>query len=287
MLLQIVTGILLSLHYTPSINLAYYSLMHLLREVYFGWAFRYLHASGASFIFLLVFIHFSRTLIYGCYLYTPLTWFSGICIFVVLMATAFLGYVLPWGQMSFWGATVITNLLADVPCLLPWVCGAFFVSNPSLSRFFVFHFLLPFVMLGMILIHLFYLHQNSSSNPLGSQQTNNRIPFFPVVFSKDFFGLTILSLVGFLEVFFGFISFSHPDNAFEVSVLVTPLHIVPEWYFLSFYAILKAVPNKIAGFMILLSSIFCVFFFGESSNRLLLVSTTRLLVSLSAFLATL
>merc|ERR1712205_216527 len=161
------------------------------------------------------------------------------------MATAFLGYVLPWGQMSFWGATVITNLFSGVPCLI----------------------------VGFISLHLFYLHALSSNNHLGSN-TNNKIPFFPFIFSKDLFGFSLLGFLGFLEIFFGFISLSHPDNAFEVSVLVTPLHIVPEWYFLEFYAILKAVPNKIAGFMILFSSLFCAFIFGE------LKSLSRLVLSL-------
>jgi ubiquinol-cytochrome c reductase cytochrome b subunit len=197
------------------------------------------------------------------------------------MATAFMGYVLPWGQMSFWGATVITNLFSGVPCLVPWVCGGFFLSNPSLSRFFVFHFLLPFLICGFIFLHLFYLHQISSNNPLG-YNTNNKIPFFPFIFSKDVFGFSLLGFLAFLEIFFGFISLSHPDNAFEVSVLVTPLHIVPEWYFLEFYAILKAVPNKIAGFMIMFSSIFSVFIFGEvkSLSRLVLSHCLSFSVSL-------
>jgi len=274
MILQILTGILLGLHYTPHINSAYSSLMHILREVYFGWSFRSLHSSGASFLFFVLFFHLGRALIYGSYFSIPKTWFSGIFLFLFLMATAFLGYVLPWGQMSFWGATVITNLFSGVPCLVPWVCGGFLVSNPSLSRFFVFHFLLPFLIVGFISLHLFYLHALSSNNPLGSN-TNNKIPFFPFIFSKDLFGFSLLGFLGFLEIFFGFISLSHPDNAFEVSVLVTPLHIVPEWYFLEFYAILKAVPNKIAGFMILFSSLFCVFIFGEVK------SLSRLVLSLS------
>ena len=236
--------------------------MHILREVYFGWSFRSLHSSGASFLFFLLFFHLGRALYYGSSRLIPKVWFSGIFLFIFLMATAFLGYVLPWGQMSFWGATVITNLFSGVPCLVPWVCGGFLVSNPSLSRFFVFHFLLPFLIVGFFSLHLFYLHALSSNNPLGSN-TNNKIPFFPFIFSKDLFGFSLLGFLGFLEIFFGFISLSHPDNAFEVSVLVTPLHIVPEWYFLEFYAILKAVPNKIAGFMILFSSLFCVFIFGE------------------------
>jgi len=262
MVIQILTGILLGLHYTPSINSAYYSVMHILREVYFGWSFRYMHSSGASFLFLLIFLHLGRALYYGSYFYLPNTWFSGILLFILLMATAFMGYVLPWGQMSFWGATVITNLLSCVPCLVPWVCGGFFVSNPSLSRFFVFHFILPFLILAFIIIHIFYLHQISSFNPLG-YNTNNKIPIFPFIFSKDFFFFFLLGLFGFLEIFFGFISLSHPDNTFEVSVLVTPLHIVPEWYFLEFYAILKAVPNKNAGFMIMFSAILSAFIFGE------------------------
>lgn len=234
----------------------------LIREVNFGWSFRYMHSSGASFLFLLIYLHLSRALYYGSYFYISNTWFSGIFLFFFLMATAFMGYVLPWGQMSFWGATVITNLLSGVPCLVPWVCGGFFVSNPSLSRFFLFHFILPFFILGLILVHLFYLHQISSQNPLGSN-TNNKISFLPFIYFKDFFFFFLLLILGFLEIFFGFISLSHPDNAFEVSVLVTPLHIVPEWYFLEFYAILKAVPNKNAGFMIMFSSIFYSFLFGE------------------------
>jgi ubiquinol-cytochrome c reductase cytochrome b subunit len=222
MLLQILTGILLGLHYTPDINSAYYSLMHILREVYFGWSFRYLHSSGASFLFLLIFLHLGRALIYGSNFYMPNTWFSGIFLLFTLGATAFMGYVLPWGQMSFWGATVITNLFSGVPCLVFWVCGGFFVSNPSLSRFFVFHFLLPFLICGFIFLHLFYLHTISSKNPLGSNP-NNKIPFFPFISSKDVFGFSLLGFLGFLEIFFGFISLSHPENAFEVSVLVTPL----------------------------------------------------------------
>merc|ERR1712083_673410 len=174
---------------------------------------------------------------------------------------------------------VITNLLSGVPCLVPWVCGGFFLS--SLSRFFVFHFLLPFLICGFIFLHLFYLHQISSKNPLG-YNTNNKIPFFPFIFSLDVFGFSLLGFLAFLEIFFGFLSLSHPDNAFEVSVLVTPLHIVPEWYFLEFYAILKAVPNKIAGFMIMFSSIYSAFIFGEvkSLSRLVLSHCLSFSVSL-------
>jgi len=266
MLMQVVTGVLLGLHYTPDISYAYVSVMHILREVSFGWSFRYTHSSGASFLFINIFIHLGRALYYGSYFYNQNTWFSGIFLFLFLMVTAFMGYVLPWGQMSFWGATVITNILSGVPCLVPWVCGGFLVSNPSLSRFFVFHFLLPFVILGFIFIHIFYLHQISSNNPLG-YNTNNKIPFFPFIFSKDYLSFKFVYSMGLLEIFFGFISLSHPDNAFEVSVLVTPLHIVPEWYFLEFYAVLKAVPSKNAGFMIMVQALFFAFIFGESKGH--------------------
>merc|ERR1711933_193397 len=170
------------------------------------------------------------------------------------------------------GATVVTNLFSCLPCLVIWIYGSYLVSSPALSRFFVIHFLLPFLICGVISVHLFYLHLISSNNPLG-YNTNNKIPFFPFIFSKDLFGFSLLSTL-LLENFFGFISLSHPDNAFEVSVLITPLHIVPEWYFLEFYALLKAVPNKFAGFMILFSSIFCVFILGEVK------SLSRLSISL-------
>ena len=238
--------------------------MHIIREVYFGWSLRYIHSSGASFVFAFVFCHVARALHYGSYYYIPNTWSSGILLFFFLMMIAFMGYVLPWGSMSFWGATVITNLLSPVPCLVEWVCGGFFVENPTLSRFFVFHFILPGITIALIFVHLFYLHHLSSNNPLGNN-TNNKIPFFPFIFSKDIFGFCIFIFnVGAAQTFFGFLSLSHPDNAFEVSGLVTPLHIVPEWYFLSFYAILKAIPSKNAGFMILFSSIFMLFLFAES-----------------------
>merc|ERR1712207_92786 len=175
-ILQIITGIFLGLHYTSDLNSAYSSLFFFIREIYYGWGLRYFHSSGASFVFLFLFLHLGRAISYGSYFYNPNTWFSGIFLLFFLMATAFMGYVLPWGQMSFWGATVITNLLSPFPSLVPWVCGGFFVSNPSLSRFFVFHFILPFLICAFSWIHIFYLHQISSFHPLGSN-TNNKIPF--------------------------------------------------------------------------------------------------------------
>merc|ERR1739848_279077 len=211
-ILQIVTGIFLGLHYTSDLNSAYFSVFFLIREIYYGWCLRYFHSSGASFVFLFLFLHLGRAIFYGSYFYNPNTWFSGIFLLFFLMAIAFMGYVLPWGQMSFWGATVITNLLSPFPCLVEWICGGYCVYNPTLKRFFLFHF-------------------HSSNNPL-RLNTNNKIPFFPFIFLKDFFGLILILSLYFLQTHFGISSLSHPDNALEACALLTPLHIVPEWYFL-------------------------------------------------------
>merc|ERR1711990_1342149 len=205
--LQIVTGIFLALHYTSDLNSAYFSVSFLIREVYYGWCLRYFHSSGASFVFLFLFLHLGRAIFYGSYFYNPNTWFSGIFLLFFLMAIAFLGYVLPFGQMSFWGATVITNLLSPFPSLVEWICGGYCVHSPTLKRFFLFHFQLPFLL------------------------------------QKDFFGLILILCLYFLQTHFGVSSLSHPDNALEACALLTPLHIVPEWYFLCQYAMLKAVPN--------------------------------------------
>merc|ERR1712217_331499 len=238
-ILQIVTGIFLGLHYTSDLESAYFSVSFFIREVYYGWSLRYFHSNGASFVFLFLFLHLSRAISYGSYFYNPNAWFSGILLFFFLMATAFMGYVLPFGQMSFWGATVITNLLSPFPSLIEWVCGGYYVYNPTLKRFFLFHF-------------------QSSNNPLRNS-TNNKIPFFPFIFQKDLFGFILILCLYFLQTHFGISSLSHPDNALEACALLTPLHIVPEWYFLCQYAMLKAVPNKNAGFIILLTSILTLF----------------------------
>jgi ubiquinol-cytochrome c reductase cytochrome b subunit len=264
-LLQIVTGIFLALHYTSDIGSAYYSIFFLIREVNGGYIMRYFHSSGASFVFCFLFLHIGRSIFYGSYFYNPNTWNSGILILFLLMAIAFMGYVLPFGQMSFWGATVITNLLSPFPSLIEWICGGYCVHSPTLKRFFVFHFILPFILCGFIVIHIFYLHYHSSNNPL-RLNTNNKIPFFPFIFIKDFFGLIVILSLYMLQINFGVSSLSHPDNALEACALLTPLHIVPEWYFLCQYAMLKAVPNKNAGFIILLTSIFVLFLFSEIRN---------------------
>merc|ERR1711948_137986 len=271
-ILQIITGIFLALHYTSDLNSAYFSLFFLIREVLYGWCLRYFHSSGASFVFLFLFIHIARAMFYGSYFYNPNTWFSGILLLFFLMGIAFMGYVLPFGQMSFWGATVITNLLSPFPSLVEWVCGGYYVYNPSLKRFFLFHFIFPFLLCGFVILHLFYLHFHSSNNPL-RLNTNNKIPFFPFILIKDFFGLILILCLYFIQTHFGISSLSHPDNALEACALLTPLHIVPEWYFLCQYAILKAVPNKNAGFIILLTSVLTLFFFGEIRN---LTTFTRL-----------
>merc|ERR1712190_608331 len=281
-ILQIITGIFLALHYTSDLNSAYFSLFFPIREVYYGWCLRYFHSSGASFVFLFHILHLGRAMFYGSYFYNPNTWFSGILLFLLLMAIAFVGYVLPFGQMSFWGATVITNLLSPFPSLVEWVCGGYCVHSPSLKRFFLFHFQLPFLLCGFVILHIFYLHFLSSNNPLRNS-TNNKIPFFPFIFIKDFFGLILILCLYFLQNHFGISSLSHPDNALEACALLTPLHIVPEWYFLCQYAMLKAVPNKNAGFIILLTSIFALFIFGEIRNLTTLCLLNNNSFSLSFF----
>merc|ERR1712022_47089 len=272
-ILQIITGIFLGLHYTSDLNSAYYSIFFFIREIYYGWCLRYLHSSGASFVFLFLFLHLGRGMFYGSYFYNTNTWFSGIFLLILLIVIAFMGYVLPFGQMSFWGATVITNLLSPFPSLVEWVCGGYCVHNPSMKRFFSFHFQFPFLVCALLLLHLFYLHFHSSSNPL-RLNTNNEISFFPFIFQKDFFGFILVLCLYFLQTHFGVSSLSHPDNALEACALLTPLHIVPEWYFLCQYAILKAVPNKNAGFIILLTSILILFLIGEIRN---LTTFTRLM----------
>merc|ERR1712079_23773 len=252
-ILQIITGIFLALHYTSDLNSAYFSLFFLIREVYYGWCLRYFHSSTASFVFLFLFLHVVRAMFYGSYFYNPKTWFSGILLFLLLMAIAFMGYVLPFGQMSFWGATVITNLLSPFPSLIEWVCGGYCVHCPTLKRFFLIHFQLPFLLCSFAILHLYYLHFLSSTNPLRNS-TNNKIPFFPFIFQKDFLGFILILL-----------------------------HIVPEWYFLCQYAMLKAVPNKNAGFIILLTSILIFFIFGEIRNLTALCLLNNNSFSLSFF----
>ena len=262
LVIQIITGIFLAMHYTPHVEYAFSSVEHIMRDVNYGWLIRYLHANGASFFFIVVYVHIFRGLYYGSY-FEPRghLWCSGVLIFILMMATAFLGYVLPWGQMSFWGATVITNLFSAIPLLgqhlvyLLW--GGFSVDNPTLNRFFSLHFFLPFAIAGISLLHLILLHQTGSNNPLGIKLKNKNtyIGFYPYFYVKDLFGVLILLLVFFIFVFFYPNLLGHPDNYIKANALVTPAHIVPEWYFLPFYAILRSIPHKLLGVIAMFSSL--------------------------------
>jgi quinol-cytochrome oxidoreductase complex cytochrome b subunit len=252
LVIQILTGIFLAMHYTPHIDLAFNSVEHIMRDVNNGWLIRYTHANGASFFFIVVYVHIFRGLYYGSYI-TPREnlWCSGVVIFILMMATAFMGYVLPWGQMSFWGATVITNLFSAIPVIgkdiVDWLWGGFAVDNPTLNRFFSLHFTLPFVIAGAVLIHLVLLHEVGSNNPLGLTLKTENVPFYPYFYTKDLFGLMVLFLAFFSFVFYYPNVLGHADNYIEANPMKTPLHIVPEWYFLPFYAILRSIPNKIGG----------------------------------------
>jgi ubiquinol-cytochrome c reductase cytochrome b subunit len=252
LVIQLVTGIFLAMHYTPHVDLAFNSVEHIMRDVNFGWLIRYIHSNGASMFFIIVYSHIARGLYFGSYI-TPraLLWCSGVIIFLLMMATGFLGYVLPWGQMSFWGATVITNLFTAIPVIgesiAYWLWGGFSVDNATLNRFFSLHYLLPFVITGLVFIHLILLHLDGSGNPLGLNNTPDRVPFYPYFYVKDLFAF--MSFIVFFSVFVFFFPnmLGHPDNYIEANAMVTPAHIVPEWYFLPFYAILRSIPNKLGG----------------------------------------
>nr|CAM56867.1 cytochrome b [Podargus papuensis] len=257
LLMQILTGLLLAAHYTADTTLAFTSIAHTCRNVQHGWLIRNLHANGASFFFICIFLHIGRGLYYGSYLYKK-TWNTGIILLITLMATAFVGYVLPWGQMSFWGATVITNLFSAIPYigqnLVEWAWGGFSVDNPTLTRFFTLHFLLPFLITGLTMIHLTFLHESGSNNPLGLPSNCDKIPFHPYFSTKDVLGLMLLllpltSLTLFTPNFLG-----DPENFMPANPLITPPHIKPEWYFLFAYAILRSIPNKLGGVLALAAS---------------------------------
>nr|YP_010394896.1 apocytochrome b [Phytophthora aleatoria]DAZ89333.1 TPA_asm: apocytochrome b [Phytophthora aleatoria] len=260
LVIQILTGIFLAMHYTPHIDLAFNSVEHIMRNVNNGWLIRYTHANGASFFFIVVYVHIFRGLYYGSYI-TPreALWCSGVIIFILMMATAFMGYVLPWGQMSFWGATVITNLFSAIPLIgkdiVDWLWGGFSINNPTLNRFFSLHFTFPFIIVGAVLIHLILLHEVGSNNPLGITLKTENIPFYPYFYTKDLFGLMLLFLVFFIFIFYYPNTLGHPDNYIEANPMKTPLHIVPEWYFLPFYAILRSIPNKIGGVIAMFGSL--------------------------------
>nr|YP_010379904.1 cytochrome b [Gymnothorax fimbriatus]UDF87713.1 cytochrome b [Gymnothorax fimbriatus]UEX93182.1 cytochrome b [Gymnothorax fimbriatus] len=255
---QILTGLFLAMHYTSDISTAFSSVAHICRDVNYGWLIRNLHANGASFFFICLYMHIARGLYYGSYLYKE-TWNIGVVLFLLVMMTAFVGYVLPWGQMSFWGATVITNLLSAVPyvgnTLVQWIWGGFSVDNATLTRFFAFHFLLPFVVLAATMLHLLFLHETGSNNPAGLNSDADKIPFHPYFSYKDLLGFIImLTALTCLALFYPNV-LGDPDNFTPANPMVTPPHIKPEWYFLFAYAILRSIPNKLGGVLALLFSI--------------------------------
>ena len=260
LVIQLVTGIFLAMHYTTHVDFAFNSVEHIMRDVNNGWLIRYLHANGASFFFIVVYCHIFRGLYFGSYI-TPrgLLWSSGVLIFLAMMATAFMGYVLPWGQMSFWGATVITNLFSAIPfigsSIVEWLWGGFSVDNATLNRFFSLHYLLPFIIAGISLLHLTLLHSEGSNNPLGINTSIDYVSFYPYFYVKDLFAFLIFLIFFSFIVFFNPNILGHPDNYIPANPLVTPPHIVPEWYFLPFYAILRSIPDKLGGVLAMISAI--------------------------------
>lgn len=248
--IQILSGVFLAIHYTPHIDYAFSSVEHIIRDVKYGWILRYVHANGASFFFIVVYFHIFRGLYHGSYA-SPRQglWCSGLVIFIAIIATAFLGYVLPWGQISFWGATVITNLFSAIPEvgkeIVRWLWGGFSVDNATLNRFFSLHYILPFLITGLVFIHLGLLHKDGSNNPLGAKTPT--LTFYPYFYVKDLFAFFILLTLLILMVCFLPNTIGHPDNYIPADPIKTPLHIVPEWYFLPFYAILRSIPDKLGG----------------------------------------
>nr|YP_010269871.1 cytochrome b [Orthotomicus erosus]UJX85646.1 cytochrome b [Orthotomicus erosus] len=268
--IQIVTGLFLAMHFCSNIELAFNSVAHICRNVNYGWLIRVLHANGASFFFICLYTHIGRGIYYGSYLLKE-TWLSGVTIFFLVMATAFLGYVLPWGQMSFWGATVITNLVSAIPYLgntiVQWIWGGFAVDNATLSRFFALHFILPFIISAFVMIHLLFLHQTGSNNPLGVNSNIDKIPFHPYFTFKDLVGaLVLIFALSILSLQAPYL-LGDPDNFTPANPLVTPVHIQPEWYFLFAYAILRSIPNKLGGVIALVMSIAILYILPFSNKK--------------------
>ena len=255
---QIITGIFLAMHYSADVSIAFSSVTHILEDVNYGFLLKYLHANGASVFFICVYIHIARGLYYGSYLKSHL-WFSGISLFLIMMLTAFIGYVLPWGQMSFWGATVITNFVSAIPYIgndvVQWIWGGFSVSNATLNRFFSLHYLFPFVLALLVVIHIVLLHEGGSNSPIGVNPNSDKIPFHAYYSSKDAYGFILIFILLSILVFYMPNVLGDPENYIKANPLVTPVHIMPEWYFLFAYAILRAIPNKLGGVIALVLSI--------------------------------
>lgn len=265
LVIQILTGVFLAMHYTPEQTLAFGSVEHIMRDVNMGWLIRYLHSNGASMFFIVVYIHIFRGLYYGSYL-APREglWTVGVMILLLMIITAFMGYVLPWGQMSFWGATVITNLVSAIPKvgseIVVWLWGGYSINNATLNRFFSLHYLFPFLILGLVGIHLVLLHMDGSNNPMGIPFRRDVVPFYPYYIIKDLYGVMLFLIFYLSFVFFFPNVLGHPDNYIAANPMVTPAHIVPEWYFLPFYAILRSIPDKLMGVLGLVFGIVVLFF---------------------------
>ena len=268
LIIQIITGLVLAMHYVAHADLAFGSVEHIMRDINYGWLIRYVHANGSSMFFLAVYIHIFRALFYGSYKAPrEMIWIIGMFIYLLMMATAFMGYVLPWGQMSFWAATVITNLFSAIPLvgesITSWLWGGYAVGSPTLTRFFSLHYLMPFLIFGLVILHIWALHIPGNNNPVGidiRKPSKETVPFHPYIVIKDFYALLI-----FLIIFSGFVFFvpnvlGHPDNYIEANPMVTPSHIVPEWYLLPFYAILRSVPDKLGGVVVMFAAVFILMF---------------------------
>ena len=268
LIIQIITGLVLAMHYVAHADLAFGSVEHIMRDVNYGWLIRYLHANGSSMFFLAVYIHIFRALFYGSYKAPrEMIWIIGMLIYMLMMATAFMGYVLPWGQMSFWAATVITNLFSAIPLvgesITSWLWGGYAVGSPTLTRFYSLHYLMPFLIFGLVILHIWALHIPGNNNPVGidiKKPSKETVPFHPYIVIKDFYALLI-----FLIIFSGFVFFvpnvlGHPDNYIEANPMITPSHIVPEWYLLPFYAILRSVPDKLGGVVVMFAAVFILMF---------------------------
>nr|AXS66526.1 cytochrome b [Coleoptera sp. 29 KM-2017] len=270
LLIQLLTGIFLAMHYCPNVNLAFDSVAHICRDVNYGWLLRTLHANGASFFFICLYMHIGRGIYYSSYNLKE-TWLSGVTIFFLVMATAFLGYVLPWGQMSFWGATVITNLVSAIPyigtMIVQWLWGGFAVDNATLTRFFTFHFLLPFIVTALILIHILFLHQTGSNNPMGISSNIDKTQFHPYFIVKDILTMILLMYALLILSLQTPYILGDPDNFTPANPLVTPVHIQPEWYFLFAYAILRSIPNKLGGVLALVFSIAILYILPFSNKK--------------------
>lgn len=262
LVIQTATGLFLAIHYTSRVDTAFVSVVHIIREVNYGWLIRTAHANGASIFFLFIYLHIGRGVYYGSYSIIE-TWNIGVVIFLVTIATAFIGYVLPWGQIRFWGATVITNLFSAIPyvgtLLVEWIWGGFAVDNPTLNRFFALHFLLPFVLMALVVVHILFLHQTGSNNPLGINCDSDRIPFHKYYSIKDLLGYLIVIPLFLSLLIFSPNLFTDPENFLIANPLTTPVHIQPEWYFLWVYAVLRSIPNKLGGVVALALSLLVLF----------------------------